>query len=161
MTDVRRDMLKCVSDSKKIYGKRILCLDKMYKRQDWVRKIEMLSILFGSVDGRRFAERSTSFQLQTGKRRCSCATFTSHIPTECPSRVSPNFLTSHLWFNMQLQVLENLMKITETFLTGDILQPAASEVAIAQDAQEDGKIFLKKLPDPPKRHKETVHWIDQ
>jgi hypothetical protein len=53
------------------------------------------------------------------------------------------------------------MKITETFLTGDILQPAASEVAIAQDAQEDGKIFLKKLPDPPKRRKETVHWIDQ
>lgn len=71
--------------------------------------------------------------------------------------IIPEFLNELLWFNMQLQVLENPMKITETFLTGDILQPAASEVAIAQDAQEDGKIFLKKLPDPPKRHKETVH----
>lgn len=52
MADVRRDMLKWISDSKKIYGKRILCLNKMSKRQDWVRRIKMLSILLGSVDGR-------------------------------------------------------------------------------------------------------------
>lgn len=50
------------------YGKRILCLNKMSKGRDWVRRIKMSSILLGSVDRRTDSlSGQRHFKLQAGR----------------------------------------------------------------------------------------------